>query len=164
MGMRKEVLVGLTVVLIVCSIPTALSQEETEKDKPTIKLDIEGNCTEFNVTFIASNFSPGCYDIKIDVNSPTGRVGRIYDPRKGWKSSFFYIKDYFCIESQNNSSRHNETFKLKAESENQSLSFKGKLRQGSSSWESDFYTIDQNCPEKETKNNEPSNKMTSSPH
>lgn len=108
-----------------------------------IELEIEGNCTNYNATVIARGFKQGCYDTKVDVTSPQGRVGFTYNPRKGWKSSFYYIEDYLCFDP--NQTKERKEVKIKVNTK-RNISFKGKLRKNQETWESDYYDIEQNCP------------------
>jgi len=59
-------------------------------------MDISGQCRNYDVTLIVNDLEEGCYDLKIDMTCPEGR-GEIYDPREGWKSSYYYIDEAFCI-------------------------------------------------------------------
>ena len=133
--MRMLVLVLLSLLFI---IPTSLGQE--------VSLDIEGECREFNVTVFLNDFGAGCYDIKIDVTTPAGRVGRIFDPREGWKSSIYYVNEGFCIEEGQNESK---IFQVFADTSYNELSFKGSVRHGSLTWNTGYYDITGNCPEAE---------------
>ena len=110
----------------------------------SISLDISGTCKEFNVTLTASNFSEGCYDVKIDITTPSGRVGRIYDTKEGWKSSIYYIDEALCIGA--NESVVSEVFQMKAETSAKQLYFQPRLRAGSKTWESSHVSFEQDCP------------------
>lgn len=105
--------------------------------KQPIELNIEGSCRDFNVS--VENLYPGCYDLKVDITNLNGRVGEIFDPRVGWKSSFFYVKE-LCIEG--------ESIKLqtRAYTNDRILNFKAFFRSGSTEWESEYYEIIQDCP------------------
>jgi len=112
---------------------------------PTIWLGIEGTCHEFNVTVSVDMFDYGCYDVKVDVFSPQeGRVGEIYDPVQGWKSSMYYIYDGLCIDAETS----NGTFKVRADTDAEELNFMARLRDtccGMPTWDSGYYNITQQC-------------------
>lgn len=112
----------------------ALAQELT--------MDVEGSCIYYNVRVNAEGFERGCYDVKIDAKSPAGRIGEVYDPREGWKSSFYYIKDGFCITGE----RTYKDFKFMAKTHND-FSFVANLKMGSRTWNSEYYDVKQNCPQ-----------------
>jgi len=105
-----------------------------------VSLEIQGQCMGYNVTVKTQGLGEGCYDVKIDVTTPAGRVGEIFDPRQGWKSSFFFVNEGLCIGGQNTS-----TFQVRAGT-TQDLNFAGSLRFGSKTWDTGFYEIKQNCP------------------
>ncbi len=107
-----------------------------------IKLDIDGSCKEYNVTLTASDISAGCYDAKIDMTTPSGRIGRIFDPREGWKSSIYFVNEALCV----NTTEANRTFQLVTESTYENVNFAAKLRFGSNTWQSSYYEIKQDCP------------------
>lgn len=114
-------------------IPSALAQ--------TVSLDVEGKCREFNVTVTLSSFEDACYDIKIDVTTSDGRVGEIFDPRQGWKSSFYYINEDLCVENNESS----KTYVLRADTDNPILNFAGFARLGSRDWVLGYSTVSQDC-------------------
>ena len=102
-----------------------------------ISLTIEGECHEFNVTLKAVNLEEGCYDVKIEALSPESN-SEIFDPRKGWKSSFYYVDDGYC--------GGEKTFRIRTDSD-QDLNFVAKLRRGQKTISSGYYEVKQNCPE-----------------
>jgi hypothetical protein len=108
-------------------------------------MDIQGVCRNYNVTLSLYGFPEGCYDVKIDVTSPAGRVGEIFDPREGWKSSFFYIREGFCVEESEGVVKN--IYRLRTDSSSGVLNFAGSLRFGSRSWQTGYYSILQDCPE-----------------
>jgi hypothetical protein len=110
-----------------------------------ISMSIQGKCKEYEVTLVLENFEIACYDVKIDVTTPAGRVGEIYDPRQGWKSSFFYIREDFCVEVANETL--NKTYHVRANTISPKLYFAGLVRHGSSTWETGFQEVTQECPE-----------------
>jgi hypothetical protein len=121
-------------------------------------LEISGSCRDYNVTIALEGFGAGCYDVKVDVTTAAGRVGRIFDPREGWKSSFFYVADDFCIEApeapenategaaSDETSKATRTYMLKADTPAEVLNFRGSLRHGSMTWETGYYEVVQDCP------------------
>jgi|GEM_PF-4431431 len=127
---------GLKILFFVSAflllIPVALAQELT--------LEVNGSCIDYNVKLIAEDFEKGCYDVKIDVKTPEGRVGEIYDPNEGWKSSYYYIKDGFC-----NQESYYKNFELKVGTK-KDFSFVASLKSSSRVWTSDYYEVKQNCP------------------
>lgn len=108
----------------------------------SLSLEIGGKCGEYNVTIDILGFVPACYDVKVDVTTSEGRVGEIFDPREGWKSSFFYIKEGICLHSENDS----RTYTLRTGDTEEVLNFRGYLRNDSKTWETGFYEIRQDCP------------------
>ncbi len=116
---------------------SALSQE--------VSMGIEGECMDYNVTVFLDGFGTGCYDVKIDVTTPAGRVGEIYDPREGWKSSFYYVNEGFCIQEDTNQTE-NKTFLLRATTSSGQISFSGTVRHGSVTWNTGYHDIVQDCP------------------
>ena len=79
MSARKALTIAILLsVSLFLLVQTTAGQE--------VSLDISGDCQEYSVTLSASGLDNGCYDAKIDITSPSGRVGEIYDPQKGWKS------------------------------------------------------------------------------
>ncbi|MBU0899053.1 MAG: hypothetical protein KKB03_00405 [Nanoarchaeota archaeon] len=106
-------------------------------------LDIEGDCVYYNVT--VSDLEEACYNIKIDVTNENGRVGEVYDPREGWKSSYYYVNEV-CVASGGEIKVH-----VRA-SEDSILNFRGTLKSGSSEWQSEYYEIVQNCPKTSAEN------------
>ena len=102
-----------------------------------ITLDIQGTCKDYNVTITADGFEEACYDVKIEAMSPTGSSS-IYDPREGWKSSFYYISEAFCNETG--------TFQIRAD-DSDTLHFLAKLRLGGNVWQSSYYEVQQECPQ-----------------
>jgi len=129
----------LALFLMVLFLPAAWALEPPK----SITLDINGSCMEYNVTVSPDMFDYGCYDVKIDVTTANGRVGQIYDPMQGWKSSLYYVTDGMCLDQDNN----NATFQIYAATKYEELNFKCKLRAGDKIWESEYYTIQQTCPE-----------------
>ena len=113
----------------------------------SVSLDVQGSCREFNVTVTLADFGEGCHDVKIDVTTPAGRVGRIYDPRSGWKSSIYYVNEGFCVSDGENASR---IFHVFADTSYNELSFKGSVRHGSLTWDTGYYDIRGSCPVVET--------------
>lgn len=104
-----------------------------------ITLDIAGECRYYNVTVTARNFSEACYDVKVEALSEIGR-GFIYDERGGWKSSFYYIDEALCT-----SETSTKTFSLRIDATD-TVSFMAKLRLDNDIWESQYYSVDQDCP------------------
>ena len=128
----KALLVAcLALILLIVSLVSLVQAQEV------LELDIEGNCVYYNVT--VSDLEEGVvYDIKIDVTNENGRVGEVYDPREGWKSSYYYINEI----------RVGSGGKIKVQvraSEDSVLNFKGTLKSGSSEWQSEYYEVVQNC-------------------
>lgn len=124
----------LPIFFLILFLPPVQAQELT--------MDVEGSCIYYNVRIKAEGFERGCYDVKIDAKSPAGRIGEVYDPREGWKSSFYYIKDGFCITGE----RTYKDFKFMAKTHND-FSFVAGLKMGSRTWISEYYDVKQNCPQ-----------------
>lgn len=148
--MKTVIFPVVFLILFSVLIPSATAEN--------ITLDIRGECREYNVTLTAEGFESACYDAKIDMTTSAGRVGRIYDPREGWKSSFFYVEDDFCIEEStanqtnlttetNLTSKTSKTYKLKADTSSPTIYFRASLRHASSKWDSSFIEFGQSCPE-----------------
>lgn len=118
-------------------LPPVLSEEAS--------MLVVGTCREYNATVSLEGFEAGCYDVKVDVTTPAGRVGRIFDPREGWKSSFFYVRGDLCVEdaAQNVS----KTYRLSAETSSGNLNFRGTVRYGEKTWEAGVQEKVQDCPE-----------------
>ena len=129
-----KILVPLMVSLLFL-IPSVLSQ--------SIALDITGICRDYNVTMITRDFDPGCYDVKIEITTSDGRIGKIFDPRAGWKSSIYYIDQAFCIENENQIL--NSEYQLIAETSSKQLYFRGSIRRGSKIWTTEYYEIENKC-------------------
>jgi hypothetical protein len=108
-----------------------------------ILLDITGVCKEYNVTVTISDFEIGCYDVKVDITTPAGRVGKIFDHREGWKSSIYYVNEGFCVEEANQSV--SKMFQLQAETSSSELNFKGSIRHGSKIWTTGYYEVSNKC-------------------
>ena len=85
----------------------------------------------------AEGFEEACYDVKIEAVSPSGR-GSIYDPREGWKSSFYYISEALC--------NGTGSFQLKTD-DSETLHFLAKLRLGGNVWQSSYHEVQQDCPQ-----------------
>jgi len=102
-----------------------------------ITLQITGTCKEYNVTITATGFEEACYDVKIEAVS-TKASSSIYDPREGWKSSFYYIDEALC----NNTG----SFQIRAD-DSETLHFLAKLRLDNNVWQSSYYEVQQSCPE-----------------
>ncbi|MCK4635118.1 MAG: hypothetical protein KAT37_04550 [Candidatus Aenigmarchaeota archaeon] len=131
----------LFLLLFLFFIP--LVQAQSEK----ITMDVKGNCIDYEVTLKAEGFENGCYDVKIDVKTAGGgRAGEIYDPMEGWKSSYYYIKDGFCV----NKEKDQKDFIVRAKTY-KDFSFVAILKMNSRSWTSDYYEIKQNCPQQTEK-------------
>ncbi len=109
-----------------------------------VSMEIEGECREYNVTIVLENFEPACYDVKVDVTTPAGRVGRIFDPREGWKSSFFYVNEGICVDGENTTV--NGTYSIRAETSSPLLNFRSSIRHASRRWETGFVEFGQDCP------------------
>ena len=126
----------LALLLALLFVPLASAQQ--------INLDINGVCREFNVTGIYTNLEKGCYDVKIDVTTKDGRVGEIFDPRLGWKSSFYYINENFCTEA-NLVNVHK--YRMKADTDYGLLNFIVTLRNstGEQTWNSGYIEYTQDC-------------------
>ena len=122
-------------LILLFFVPSAFAQ--------TASLGIEGTCREFNVTVSLHDFSEGCYDVKVDVTTPSGRVGRVFDPREGWKSSVYYVNNGLCI---GNGQSGSGTFQLLADTRSTGLNFRGTVRQGSRTWDTDYHNIINACP------------------
>ena len=123
------------VTLSLFLIPSVLSE--------SVSLDIVGVCREYNVTVNLEDFESACYDVKVDVTTAVGRIGRIYDPKEGWKSSFFYLDEGICVENGNASG----VFRVMADTNSPVINFKGSVRADSKTWESDFFERVQDCPQ-----------------
>ncbi len=120
-----------------------LAQAQSEK----ITMDVKGSCVDYNVTLKTEGFENGCYDVKIDVKTlGTGRIGEIYDPMEGWKSSFYYIKDGFCV----NGEKDRKDFMVRAKTYGD-FSFVASLKMNSRTWTSDYYDVKQKCPQQTEK-------------
>ena len=122
----------LPVLLLILSVPLVLAQSEK------IVIEIEGTCINYNVTVSSDSLETGCYDVKINVRSPDGRIGEIYDPVEGWKSSFYYIKNGICSREK--------VFRLRVKSQ-KDFAVSAILKRGSRTWESDEIAVKQKCPE-----------------
>ncbi len=103
-----------------------------------IILETEGNCVDYNVSVMAEGIEDGCYDVKID--SAGGRVGKIYDPEKGWKSTFYYVEDGFCVKN----GTCEKEFMLRAETY-RDFSLVATLRSGSGKISSESCEVEQKC-------------------
>ncbi len=101
-------------------------------------MDIEGECIDYNITLMVNDIPYDCYDVKIDAIVPDKRVGEIYDPIEGWKSSYYYIKDGYCVGKENN-------YMFRAHT-SEDLNFIAKIKVGSETLTSDYFTVEQNCP------------------
>jgi len=124
---------SLLILLIFSSI--AFAQE--------ISLDIQGTCKEYNITLFTSGID-GCYDVKIELTSPDDITGSIFDPREGWKSSFFFIKEALCTNES-----ASKAFAMRTDSTSATINFEAKLRPVSETevaWESGYYIFNQKCP------------------
>jgi len=129
------------IFLFFCTIAVPLPAQSIEPP-PTIFLDIQGECREFNVTVSVDMFDYGLYDVKIDVFNPElGRVGEIFDPVQGWKSSVYYINDDLEINEYKNSN----VFLVRANTYAEELNFICRLRSGNDVWDSEYYNITQSC-------------------
>jgi hypothetical protein len=130
------VAVLLSFIILSATTPAVLAQDLT--------LEINGTCREFSVTVLADGFDHGCYDVKIDVTTHNGRVGEIFDPMQGWKSSVYYNYDALCINDDVTSA----TFQVRALTDQETLNFLGKLRKtccGMPTTQSSYYNITQDC-------------------
>jgi len=131
-------------------LPTLAFAQSQVRDKVT--LNITGNCSNYQAFLSAHKLPPQCYDVKVDVTSPGGRVGEVYDPRSGWQSSFFYVKDHICpaSEQSNTSVSFNTSVKLRVPHSARDISFRGKLRPSTESgptYETRPHDLTQNCPQ-----------------
>ncbi len=111
-------------------------------DNQTISTDFQGDCQDYIVTVSAEGFESGCYDVKVDLFDYGMRVGEVYDQKKGWKSSMYYVNEILCVPEENQT-----TLKVKANSD-KNLTGEVKLRRGSKVWEQEV-TLIQDCPEAE---------------
>lgn len=124
-------------------------EEKTESEvpqPPDITLSFEGNCREYNVTLVAENFEKGRYDVKVGIISEGGgrSSGRVYDPKQGWKSSYYYVDE--VLRTENGS----ESVTLKVQTDTaENVTMVGKLRKDGRTWKSGEYKISQDCPEPE---------------
>lgn len=132
-------LVAFSIIIFILP-QSAISQNLT--------MNIQGECMDYNVTVFLEGFGTGCYDVKIDATTPAGRVGEIYDPREGWKSSFYYVNEGLCIQEDPSQSNltHNKTFLLRILSSSPQVSFKGTVRHGSVTWGTGYQDVVQDCP------------------
>lgn len=138
----KKIIFVFSLILVMSSI--TLAQELTSIQD--IRLEINGICKEYNVTLTATGIDEACYDVKIDLTSPDGIAGSIFDPREGWKSSFYYIGSAFCTNET-----ISKTFKMRTDSASDILNFQAKFRFGSSDvWSSGYYEFRQSCPAEQT--------------
>ena len=124
--MRLKIFLPLFFLIIISNIVSAQN----------ISFAIDGECHEFNISLSSSGLEEGCYDIKIEALSPSGD-SETYNPREGWKSSFFYIEKGYCGGV--------EHYKVRTTS-NDDLEFRVKLRKNSTILSSDYYKLKQNCP------------------
>jgi len=111
---------------------------------PTVSLDVAGTCQDYNVTVKLVDFPEACYDVKIDVTTSAGRVGEIFDPREGWKSSFYYVLEDFCTTYE---PELEKVYHLRVSTRDPVLNFRGSVRYGSSTWNSGYAVVTQDCPE-----------------
>lgn len=110
-----------------------------------IALLTDGTCVDHNVTIRLNDFEDGLYDVKIDaLNSDGKRVGEIYDPLKGWKSSYFYVTDAMRVEGEDNYGN----FRIRAETRGD-FTVVISAKSGSTVWTSDPHTVKQDCPDTE---------------
>ena len=79
-------------ILFLLAMPVASAQEMKI-------IYVQGKCIDYNIKIEAEGLERGCYDLKID--SPDGRVGEVYDPDGGWKSSYYYLKNGYCTGKEN---------------------------------------------------------------
>lgn len=107
----------------------------------SVSLQIDGYCRDYNVTLTGQGLEATCYDVKIDVTSSSGRAGEILDPREGWKSTFFYIDQDFCMQENQSLSR---TYQIRTGMP-EILNFEGILRSEEKFWSTDFIQIAQDC-------------------
>jgi len=147
------VFVGI-ILLVTSQVATAEEPGDRDGGTPEVILDhnitmsIQGICEDFNVTIYASGFESGYYDVKVDVFHPTqGRVGRIYDPTEGWKSSIYYVD--MALQIFDNTTNASGVFEINAETRLDELNFQVKLRKASETWESEYFMFLQDCPESE---------------
>ena len=127
MGLKKI----LPIILFFVLLPLVSAQE--------MAVGVYGTCHDFNVRISTRNFEPGCYDVKIDVDTPSGK-GEVYDPNKGWKSSYYYINGDYCVEGN-----ATKTYKIRTNSD-EDFKVLVKLRLNTTTLISDYYNIHQNCP------------------
>lgn len=127
--MRLKIFLPLLFLMIISNLVSAQN----------ISLAITGECHNFNVTLSETGLEEGCYDVKIEALSPGGS-SEIFDPREGWKSSFYYIDKGYCL--------GRETYRIRTNS-NEDLNIKVKLRKDSKTWSSDYYRLKQNCPQEQ---------------
>jgi len=127
MGLRRI----LPIVLFLVLLPLVSAQD--------MSVGVYGNCHEFDVRISTRGFEPGCYDVKIDVDTPSGK-GEVYNPESGWKSSYYYINGDYCV--QENTSK---TYKIRTDSD-EDFKILVKLRLNTTTLFSDYYNIHQNCP------------------
>lgn len=133
MGLKLFVFLFMVLVLM----PFAQAQEGQ------IGVITDGSCVDYEVTLTLDDYENGYYDVKIDIFTPEGsRIGEIYDPIKGWKSSYYYVEDAIKIQGDKNY----ETFKIRANT-HKDFTIQISIRKDSSIWKSGYHEIKQDCPE-----------------
>ena len=141
MSARKALTIAILLsVSLFLLVQTTAGQE--------VSLDISGDCQEYSVTLSASGLDNGCYDAKIDITSPSGRVGEMYDPQKGWKSSFFYVEGDLCIQDGPNETA-TKTYQMKAKTNTPTIYFEATVKNATTgrTWSSPLYDVMQDCPQ-----------------
>lgn len=136
----------LAPVLLLVFAPSILAAGQ-EEFRPGFTYTIMDFCKTYYVELNIFSSDISCYDVKIDITTPEGgRIGEIFDPREGWKSSYYYVDDDFCI--KNNESNETHTYKLRADTEESLIYFQFSIRKNTSSeilWESNYFDIEPEC-------------------
>lgn len=107
-----------------------------------VSMDISGTCLDYDVTVYMEDFAPECYDVKIDVTNTAGRVGEIFDPREGWKSTMYYVDEDFCVSG---GQLQGTTYKVRVDTNEKDLSFKASVRHRNKVVSSEYYDFEQDC-------------------
>lgn len=119
-------LATVTVLLLLLMLPGGLAAD--------LPLAVEGRCREFTAFVPADR----CGDVKVDVTTADGRVGQVYDPRGGWKSSVYFVQEV-CPQAGQLEVR------VRTETREPHLFFRASLREGEKMVTSDFVTVEQQC-------------------
>lgn len=108
----------------------------------TPRIIVEGECGNYNVTMVSNVFrltEYECVDAKIGVTNSNGENMEIWNDE--WKSSFFYLGNDFCRDSEGA-----KIYQIRTDN-SASLQFVGKIRNGETVYASDVQEIIQSCPE-----------------